>query len=387
MFEGKRLDDSNKGKSMALIVAFLTRFSFIFSMQAIPPLLPLIIEEFSLSFTIASSLMWFVALPGVFISILGGILTGKYGVKMFLIIGLSICIFSSLLCFFSPIFTIVQFCRFLLGVGGALAVVSASTLLFEWFEKGRLGMAMGVFGLSMPAGTVLAFNSLGIFALKYGWRGSILITAAINLAALILGLFLIKEKRDTRFEKITLEPFRNIDIWILGLFWAFFNMAGMGYSTWGKTIFTRFYGLPLEFSDILASLLMLGVLIQPITGYFSDILGKRRFLMVISCACMFLILLLFSQLQSAYFLALALMMGFGVSFIPPNTFALSGEILGVKKGALGFGVMNTFLNIGLILGPLSLGYVLDSTESSYLSFLTLAIFALVALIFVTRLRS
>ncbi len=164
-------------------------------------------------------------------------------------------------------------------------------------------------------------------------------------------------------------------------------MAALGYSTWGKTIFTKYYGLSLEFSDLLASMLMLGAFIQPLTGYISDTLGKRRFLIIVSCIFMFAIFLLFPQVPSTYFLASALMIGLFASFVPPNTFALSGEILGVKKGALGFGVMNTFLNLGIILGPLSLGYVLDSTDSSFLSFFSMASFALLALIFVARSRS
>ncbi len=194
MFEGKSLDDVYAGRSMALLVGFITRFSFIFSMQAIPPLFPMIIEEFKLSFTMASSLMWLVAIPGLFISIMGGLLTGKYGVKSLLTIGLSICVVSSLLCLFSDAFPILQFCRFVLGVGGALAVVSASTLLFQWFEKGKLGMAMGVFGLCMPTGTVIAFNSLGVLASSHGWRASILITLVINIVALMICTVLTKER-------------------------------------------------------------------------------------------------------------------------------------------------------------------------------------------------
>ncbi|MCW4032184.1 MAG: MFS transporter, partial [Candidatus Bathyarchaeota archaeon] len=157
--------------------------------------------------------------------------------------------------------------------------------------------------------------------------------------------------------------------------------------TWGKTVFTRYYGLSLEFSDLLAGMLMIGAFIQPLSGYISDIIGKRKLLIIISQASIFVLILLFPKLPSTYYLALALLIGLIASFIIPNIFALSGELLGVKKNALGFGVTNTFLNLGIILGPLSLGYVLDSTDSSYLFFVSMAIFVLLGLIFSSILKS
>ena len=381
------MNEANAGKSRALFVSFITRFSFIFTLQAIPPLFPMIVQEFKIGFTAASSLMLLVALPGLFISILGALLTGRYGIKKLLTIGLLICVLSSLLCFISETILFLQFSRFLLGVGGAIAVVAASILLYQWFEKGNLGMAMGFFGFCMPFGTVVAFNSLGIMALIHGWRASILITAVVNLIALVTTILLTEERKDIHPGKITFKTFRNVDIWILGLAWALFNMAMLGYSTWGKTVFTRYYGLSLEFSDLLAGMLMIGAFIQPLSGYISDIIGKRKILIIISQAAIFILILLFPKLPSTYYLALALLIGLIASFIIPNIFALSGELLGVKKGALGFGITNTFLNLGIILGPLSLGYVLDSTDSSYLFFVSMAIFVLLALIFSSIIRS
>ena len=68
----------------ALLVSFLTRFSFIFSLQAIPPILPILIEEFSLTFTMASTLVWLVAVPGILISIIGGLLVNVSNEKFVL---------------------------------------------------------------------------------------------------------------------------------------------------------------------------------------------------------------------------------------------------------------------------------------------------------------
>jgi len=97
---------------------------------------------------------------------------------------------------------------------------------------------------------------------------------------------------------------------------------------------------------------------------------------------MFVVLLLFPYSESNHFLLIAVVLGLLVAFAPPALFALSGEILGPGKGALGLGVMNTFLNFGIVFGPLTLGYVLDLTDSSYISFFAMATFSLLAAILV-----
>ncbi len=370
------------GESRALLVSFLARFAFIFSMQAMPPLFSMIIQEFGTSFTMTGTLLWLVAVPGLFISILGGLLIGRYGVRTLLTVGLAISAASSVLSASSDSFFILQMSRLLLGVGGAVAVVAAATLLFQWFEKGRLGLAMGVFGICMPSGIIVAFNFLGAIGSIYGWRSSILVTAAVNLVALVACLLLTTEKKDRCSSRLSVEPFRNIHIWILGLGWALFNMAALGYTTWGKTIFVKHYDLSMEFSGLLASTIMFGAFAQPLTGHISDMLGRRRSLATISCALIAVIFLSFPFLSSTYFLPVTLLLGILVAFVTPALYALSGKVLGMENGALALGVMNAFLNLGIILGPFTLGYLLDSSDSSLLLFLTMALFALWASVLV-----
>ncbi|MFC1506056.1 MFS transporter [Thermoproteota archaeon] len=365
-------------RTRALLVSFLTRFSFIFSLQAIPPILPILIEEFSLTFTMASTLVWFVAVPGILISIIGGLLSWKYGVRPLLISGLLVCIFGSLTFSFSNSIFFMQISRLIIGVGGALAVVSSSTLLFQWFEKSKLGFAMGIFGFCMPAASAAAFNSLGFVANYYGWRFSIIITVVVYIIAFLACIILTKENREKIAPSFSSKPLKNNEIWILGLSWAFFNMAALVYTTWGKTIFIRYYDLSESLSDLLASMLMFGAFMQPLTGLISDKLGDRKRLIFYSCLSIFFIFLVFPYLPTNYFFPAAFILGLFVSFVPPAAFALAGRMVGSERGALGFGVMNTFLNLAIIFGPLGAGYILDVTDSNYHSFFFMAGLSLIA---------
>ena len=318
-------------KQYALLVGFFSQFSFLFALQAIPPLLPTLIKEFGLRFTVASSLMWLVALPGVLLAILGGLLTEKYGVRRLIIIGTGIMAASSVVSSFSTSIPLLQTCRLVLGIGGALVVVSAPGIILQWYEERELGTAMGIFGLTMPVATVVAFNSLAVVANGYGWRDAFLVTTVVNILALALCI-LAKERRPDSPVKTSLAPLRNVNIWILGVIWGLFNMAVVGYSTFGKTIFIG-YGLTEGMSDLLASTLMVGTLTTPLTGFLSDrIGGKRRPLIVVATCAMFLMFPLFPYVEAKYLFALGLVLGLLVAFLPPALFALPDAILGEGKG-------------------------------------------------------
>ncbi|MFQ6067111.1 MAG: MFS transporter [bacterium] len=73
-----------------LFICFLAVFAFLSSLQAVPPLLPQIMQEYRLTHTIASTLILLVALPAVFTSLLGGVLVDRYGAKNLVSIGLAL---------------------------------------------------------------------------------------------------------------------------------------------------------------------------------------------------------------------------------------------------------------------------------------------------------
>ena len=237
---------------------------------------------------------------------------------------------------------------------------------------------MGIFGFCMPAATVAAFNSLGFFANHYGWRFSIMITVIVYVLAFLVGIILAKENSEKIAPSFSSKPLKNMEIWILGLSWAFFNMAALVYATWGKTIFMRYYDFTESLSDLLASMLMFGAFLQPLTGLISDKLGDRKRLIFYACLLIFFIFLVFPYLPTDYFFPAAFLLGLCVSFVPPAAFALAGRIVGSEKGALGFGVMNTFLNLAIIFGPLGAGYIMDVTDNNYHSFFFMAGLALMA---------
>jgi MFS family permease len=66
---------------LILTIVYLSILAFTFIFQSIPPVLSLIISELHLTYAQSGLLMSLFALPGLFISLLGGFLSDRYGMR------------------------------------------------------------------------------------------------------------------------------------------------------------------------------------------------------------------------------------------------------------------------------------------------------------------
>ncbi|MCP8304036.1 MAG: MFS transporter [archaeon] len=371
-----------------LIVAFLAAFSFLFSMQAIPPVLPSIMSEYDISHTVASSLMFLVALPAIFISVLGGIFTSKYGVKMVGLVGLALISIGGLLSI-NPSFLALEIGRLVIGIGGALVMTASPALLSQWFPHEKMAFGMGIFGLNMPLATILSFNLLGKVGTDLGWRSSLLITLIISVIGLLIWMFLTKERRAPDRTN-TGSPFSGLksrQIWILGLIWATFNMAAISFTTWGPKLFENLWEATPTSANFLASLLMIGALFTPLTGHLSDRSRRRRLPIISSALGVAASFFLIPFTSGGGLVLVLLFLGLAAAFITPSVFALPLEMLDERSVSLGFGILNTCLNVGIVVGPLLVGFVIDSTYSKIAIFSVMMVFAIASTLLGFALKS
>ncbi len=372
-----------------LFICFLAVFVFLSSLQAVPPLLPQIMEEYRLTHTIASTLILLVALPAVFTSLLGGVLVDRYGAKNLVSIGLVLVCTGDLLSIYPALFVVMGVGRLVLGVGGAVTGVSAMALISQCFSQKERGLAMGIFGLSMPLATVFSFNLLGTLGSMYSWRLSILISLGISIAVLFIWMASVRKKpilKENKSNKFSLS-LGNRQIWLLGLAWATFNMAIISFTTWGPKLFEDFWMLASSRANFLASMLMIGSLIAPLTGYISDRLGRRRILIIFSALGMTVLLFLLPFSSDLTLFLLTALLGLVGAFSVPSILALPIEILDRASIGLGYGILNTCLNIGIITGTLLTGAVIDLTQNATIVFSVMALFVAVTFSFVLPLKT
>jgi MFS family permease len=373
-----------------LTIVYLSILAFTFIFQSIPPVLPLIISELHLTYAQSGLLMSLFALPGLFISLLGGFFSDRYAMRplgtgcFLLMIG------GTLLVGLGGDLRILWLGRITAGIGGLTLSVLLPKLLSQWFKEKELGLAMGIFNTGVPLGSVICFGLFGSMGSQWGWRVPILLTGVYSILTSILFLRFYQLPSSQKIEYLRpsgiYQSLKEMGsrIWWVGLSWLWFNAAFTSFATFAPNLFLQ-KGYTIEQSGFLIGIPLLGSLfLSPLTGYFVDRLRRQRWFIGIGGIGLSVLALSFNFGSS--FLLLVTFMGVFSAMIPAAIYSLPPEILESENVGLGFGVISTSSSVGLFVAPYFVGKTKDLTGSYSCSFILIALFFLLTAIsiFFTR---
>jgi MFS family permease len=351
------------------VVICLGLLSFATSFQSVPPILPLLVKEFGFTNAQAGSLMSFFCLVGVFISIPAGMLADRYGQKGIGLISL-LCVIAGAAVFASgdgmPCFAAG---RILSGIGGMTLLVITPQALAQWFSGRQLGLAMGLFNTAMPLGTILSLNVFSSVGGEFGWRSSVWLSAVFPFITFWAFLFFFKSapRRHSSGPASSEGIFERVraagkEIWLVGSAWLFFNASVISLFTFTPK-FLNTSGFSLASSGFLASLTMWPQLItNPAVGFLISRIGHTKAITALGGLSLgiFIILIPFSVGWAALSL---LLVGIVMSLVPAPVFTLVGEVVRPQHLGMGYGILSTCLNLGILIGPIATGMVVDLMES------------------------
>jgi len=373
-----------------LIIVYLSILAFTLIFQSIPPILPLIHSELHLTYTQSGLLMSLFSLPGIFVSLLGGFLSDRYGIRplgtgcFLLMIG------GTLLVGLGMDLQVLELGRTIAGVGAFTLSVFLPKLLSQWFKGRELGFAMGVYNTGVPLGSVICFGLFGKIGSLWGWRLPILLTG-IYLAItfiLFLTLYRLPPSPEIREDK-PLSIYKSLKgmglpIWMVGLSWLWFNAAFTSFATFAPDLFLQKH-YTIEQSGLLIGIPLLGSLFfsTPI-GYLVDRFKHQEWFIGTGGIALAVLTLFFNF--SSSFLLLVILMGIFSAMIPAPIYSLPPEMLKTENVGLGFGVISTCSSIGLFVAPYLVGKVKDITGSYDWSFILISIFSLLIMIFILLVR-
>ena len=368
-------------------------FAFVF--QSLPPILTLIVKELKLTHAQAGLLMSLFALPAIFLSIPGGLLSDYYGIRKIGLVSLVLMIVGTLLVAFSDAFLKVSLGRLLSGVGAVTLSIVASQLLSQWFAGREIGTAMGIYNTAMPVGTIICFSTFGTLGENLGWRVPIFITTIVSTIALTVFLLLYRSASDERSERkensgkqwrdiLSNLRMTGISIWLVGFSWMWFNAAVISFTTFAPDFFIS-KGYEIGLAGFLTSLLMWGSLcLSPLVGRLIDKIGGREIFIGIGGATLSLAIYLIPS--STNFIFPMIIMAIAVALVPAPIFSFPSRILKLTSLGLGFGIISTCMGIGVSFGPSLAGLVIDRTGSYQTSFILLSIFAILVTLTASILR-
>jgi MFS family permease len=267
--------------------------------------------------------------------------------------------------------------RTLAGLGVSVAFVSMLKLAAEWFQENRFATITGIGAMIGLTGALAAATPLAWAVTQVSWRA---VFAAAGLASLLLALAIALIVRDRpagpAAERPAQSP-REAVRWREGLglvarnpatwpcFWFGFGMSG-SYMTfvslWAVPYFVHGYGMSaIEATQHTSVMLICLALSQGVIGALSDVIGRRRPLIVASAltyfACWVAWLAGAAALPGVSY-AVSAVMGLSVCGMTLS-WACTKELNPSRYSGIAISLVNTsgFLAVGL-LQPL-VGWLID----------------------------
>ncbi len=353
-------------------------FSFAVTLQMIPPVVGILVEELSMSYTQAGALMGLFTLPGIFLALPGGYFADRLGPRIVGICSLILLFAGTMVMIpLKPLYLFLG--RFLAGVGGSIIVIVAPQIITRRFLGKELGLAMGIFATAVPLGTIISFNLLGLAGKSWGILSVFIIAGALSLTALAAYMIAFRPAPEPGRQLTGIRigsELRSLgrDIWLVALVWTLFNMGILSFFTFGINYFA-IRGFGPEMANFLGSLPMgLSIPLVPVFGYLADRFGWRAGPLIIgSVICGASILLIaFDPVRAVFWTVL---LGLGISLIPPVIFTMAGEVVSPGRTGMGFGLLTAMFNAGVFLSIPLAGYIKDLTGTYSASFVLISAFS------------
>jgi len=258
--------------------------------------------------------------------------------------------------------------RFLQGFFTVLCWQTLMTLTLDISNNKNRGRNMGVFGiflaLAMGSGPIFGgiFAQIGVLVPYYS-------AVILSLCVLLISFFMLQEP-----ENISSIPSISKNLKILVdkpklIIPGIFNLVDRLHIGFILLILPLMLQLELGVEPGLRGM-VLGlfatpfILLQYPIGNLSDKYGRYKFLIVgsIFTALMLMVMGILAQIGFLILIVGFILLGIGNGLTGPPAMALVGDVIDPAENALGMGFFNLMGNIGIIIGPLFGGFLVDSTN-------------------------
>jgi predicted MFS family arabinose efflux permease len=319
-------------------------------------------------------------IPGIILALPAGILIGKYSFRKLGFLATLTVGIGSLIMALSSSFPVALLGRFIIGLGGGLLSVGTPSIVPQWFEHKEMGMAMSVFAVGMPVGTIVAFFTAPILAQVSGWQSLFYLGAFISTLSAILFWLIVRDGPSKGDSTAKLpdawQALTNHEVWKVSVVWMLFNMVMIGFLTWAPELFVTFKGLTPVYASILSSLVMIAnFFFVPLCGWASDKLERRKPFLIAGPIFMALSLYAITYTSGLSLAVSIIILGASAGGVPPLVMAITAQTLPPKSADMGFGVFTLWQNVGILLTAPIVGYVLQTTQSLASTFFCMSIFA------------
>lgn len=345
----------------------------------LPPLFPLLMPDFGFGYTEAGFLMTvFFAISGVG-QAFAGILVDRYGARRVLMAGVSLLAASGLALSAAVNYPMLVLSVALAGAGNAVFHPADFSLLNKKVTPARLGYAFSVHGLSGNLGWALGAAISGTALAWAGWRGAGLAAAAVALCC-IVALQMARPLLDDDVARVgaggtatgTTFGFLGLPaIWLAFMFFLLITAAFGGLQSFSVPVLGGLYGITAAAGVAALTGYLLGSAAGMVVGGFVAVRVHEHDRTVggaLIGAAVFAATLASGLPPAWSVIPLMVGIGIGVGLAGPSrdllvrrvaTESLAGGNASPAFGRV-YGFVYSGLDVGLALGPLAFGMLLDA---------------------------
>jgi MFS family permease len=355
-----------------LAVLALINFVNFADRQAIPPLVPLIRDEFALTSTQISYLQVSLQAVLALASIPFGFFADRFHRSRIIAGGVIFWSFATIFTSHVHTFAMLLLARAFVGIGEAAYAPAAQSMISGGYPQQDRARAQSIFAAGMLVGGTAGQAIGGLIGQWLGWRA---VFYVIGIPGLILSfaiLGLAEPSRGPRSEVVPLSRLLRVPAFLtLMLSGVMITFASVAFITWGTDFVVRYKGFSLREAGISLgpALLVSGLLGVLAGGFLADMLQQRfAFGRILTVACGFLLAAPFvlwaitseekNQVVGAFFVA-----GFFMSWYHGPLTAVIHDMMPRRAHASSVGVyMFATQLFGGILGPYVVGRLDDLAD-------------------------
>jgi MFS family permease len=345
----------------ALAVLFTTRVAMAFQYQLVAALGPLFMQRHDVALADLGLLFALYLSPGVLFALPGGGIAQRLGDRRVVTLGLVMMALGGLMMWQGQTWSLQIAGRLLSGIGGVLLTVLMSKMVTDWFARGRLATAMGIFVNSWPAGIALALLTLPLIAETGGLSRALAVSFGFVVFGLALFALLYRDPPQgaTGGKTVSGRWPRGAElagIVTAGSIWGLYNAALAMVFAFGALILAERGANLTEASATVSLVLWLATLSIPAGGLLGDRIGRPDRVLTVGCigfaAC-------FAWALAAPGVTVFIAMGLICGLPAGPIMALPARTLPPETRALGMGLFFTLYYLWMSLIPYMAGVLAD----------------------------
>jgi DHA1 family multidrug resistance protein-like MFS transporter len=380
-----------------LVLVSLSQFAMSMAFSLTDPVLPIYAESFGISYSLVGLILSSFGFTRIFFEIPGGLIMERFGRKRLLLIGFLISAISEVMAGLAQSYVELMISRMMIGVGSALELTSSLTLIGELSTRANRQRNIAHYQSAGAAAQIIAPTIGGILSQVVSLRLTFIVSALLSvMGAYIVSRIRVENETKTDEARSPVPAFSGLGKMLLDLrviavaasamamFLLFSSVRGTMIPLYADNVLhLDSTQIGLIFSITSATIfLVLFFLTDPL----ERVLGRSKLLSVSLLVCSLAVLVLSLPTGFAAFAIASIPLGIGFGLLQPIPFAMIIDLSEPRNRGLMMGTVRTVADIGIILGPNIVGWLLGVGEPAWVFYLIAVIIGGISILTWTAFR-